>query len=347
MLFKYIASLYAKHLFFILLALVSFFVFFDYILTINKLPDASNLQMLYISFKAMEGVEILWQISMIFAFITSWVSLVRSNALVSIFSFGYSKKAVIAPFLGVFALCYVVMIFIQMTEFSYAKDRASQIRSHGAIGSVTKDIFFHYDGNYVYMKRLYPLQQRAEDLRIFTADEDKFLVIYAKEAFYDNNQWLMPEVEYVTLSDQKVVTKSEENFISLHNFKPRVLETVYESGSGFTIIDAFLALEILFAQGVNTDRVRAVIFNKILTPFFVLILMVIYFYKLPLHARFGNLALVTTVFITVSLFIWGVIFALFKLTSTGAISPEIGMIIPLVAMLSYMTYLLKKKDRLN
>lgn len=295
----------------------------------------------------MEALEVLWQISMIFAFITSWISLVRSNALVSIFAFGYSKKSLLFPFVAIFLLCYAVMIVIQMTEFSYGKDRASQIRSHGAVGSVTHDIFFQYNDKHVYMKRLYPLQQRAQELRIFSVSGETFGVIYAKEAFFENNQWLMPEVEHVMLEDTKVVTKTEQNYISLHGFKPRVLETVYESGVGFTIIDAFAAIDILFDQGVNTDRVRAVIFHKLLTPFFVLILIVIYFYKLPIHARFGNLAVVTTIFTTLSLFIWGVIFALYRLTSTSTITPEIGMVMPLVVLLTYMMYLLKKKDRLR
>ncbi|MGM0623103.1 MAG: LptF/LptG family permease [Campylobacterota bacterium] len=343
MLFKYIATLYAKHLFFILLALVSFFVFFDYILTVKKLPDATNLRLLYASFKAMEALEVLWQLSVIFAFITAWISLVKSNALVSFYSLGYSKKALMLPFITVFGAIYLLMAGLQLTTFSLSKDKASQIRSYGAVGSVTTDIFFKYDDNYVYMKKLSPLQQTAQNIRIFEFDKDsKLRVIEAKEAYFDDDYWMMPQVKITQQIDAKVTVSHHENYASLHRFKPRVLESVYESGSGFTLKDALDAVTLLTSQGVKTDKIRAIIYNKVITPLFALVLILIYFHKLPKHARFSNLTLATTVFTLVGLISWGVLFAIYKITVTGVVNPEIGMIAPIVVMALYLLILVKK-----
>jgi lipopolysaccharide export system permease protein len=349
MLFNYIFKLYAKHLFFILLALVSFFVFFDFILNVKKLPDASNLQMLYVSFKTMEALDVLWQLSLVFAFITSWIALVKSNALVSFYALGYKKRAVAAPFIAIFFIAYLSMIALQTTDFSYAKDKAKQIRSNGALGSVTKDIFFKYDDNYVYMKQLFPLQKKANGIRIFQTLQDfEVKIIHANEAFFEGDAWRLPNVTISYVEDFKVTSQEFENYITLEGFKPKVLESVYEEGTGFTIIDAVDAAKLFFTQGIKTDRIQAVLMQKIFTPFFALILILIFIQKLPVHARFSNLTVTTTFYITLTLIFWGALFALYRISLTGVVAPQTGIVLPLVVMIFIMLtlYYLSRKRQL-
>ncbi len=343
MLFKYLSLLYLKHIFFILFALVLFFVGFDYILSVNDLPEATNLRLLYVSFKGMEAVETLWLLSLVFAFITSWIALVRANSIVSFFSLGYKKRHLLLPFVTIFALCYGVVAFLHTTEFSYAKDKSKQIRNLGLLGSVTSFMFFKYDDNYVYIERLFPLQKKAVNIRIFKVKKNRpFQVIEAPQAFFNENHWVLPNAKMIMIKGEKVATQSVRNHRSLKGFKPKVLESVYENGAGFSLSDAYHAINLLRDQGVKTDKIRAIVYHKLLIPFFALFLIGIFFYKLPLHLRFANLTVTLSFYVVTTLFTWGVFLALYKVSVTGVVTPEVGIILPLAALLSYLIYVSRK-----
>lgn len=343
MLFRYIFKLYAKHLFFILFALVAFFVFFDYILNVNKLPDATNLQLLYVSFKTMEALDILWQLSIVFAFITSWIALVKSNALVAFYSLGYKKRAVLFPFAVLFLICYILMLGLQTTGFSYAKENAQKIRKEGTLGSYTTNIFFKYNDKYVYIEFLYPLQKKAQNIRIFESlNAFDIRIINAKVAYFQEDEWLMPEVEVTYNENFKVSNQSLQNYITLKGFKPKVLENVYENATGFSISDAMNAIKLFSTQGIKTDKIRAILYNKFFIPFFGLFLMILYARKMPLHARFSNLALATTMYIIITLIVWGIFLTLYKFTINGALLPEISILSPLFFMLFFILLFNKK-----
>ncbi|MGM0534078.1 MAG: LptF/LptG family permease [Campylobacterota bacterium] len=341
MLFAYLFKLYAKHLFIILSALVLFFVAFDYILTVKKLPGASNLQLLYVSFKFMEALETLWQLSMVFAFLTTWMRLVKTNTVVSLYALGYGKKDLLLPFVTVFVIMYVLMTAVQMTEFSYAKDKAGQIRSHGTLTTITNDMFFKYDDSYVYFKKMQPLQKTATSVRIFETSGQHLQIIQAQEAYFEDNSWVLPQATLQTIEEGRVVHKQLNNYRTLHEFKPKILESVYEAGTGFSLRDALSALTMLQTQGVNTKKIRAILYNKLLQPFFVLLLILIFFQKLPLHPRFVNLSFALTVSIVTALFVWGVLFGVFRVTLSSGTTPEMLMLTPLVVLLGATLYLFK------
>jgi len=89
--FKYISYHYIKYFFVILVALVFFIVGWDYMLDADRLSKSANLLLIYIVYKTFFAIDMLLPLALIFGMITTKVYLIRSNALVSFYSLGYSK----------------------------------------------------------------------------------------------------------------------------------------------------------------------------------------------------------------------------------------------------------------
>ena len=96
--FKYIAFHYIKYFLIILIALVFFIVGWDYMFDPQRMLDSANLLVIYLTYKLFFAIDMLLPLSLIFAMITTKVFLIRSNALVSFYSLGYSKTDILRPF---------------------------------------------------------------------------------------------------------------------------------------------------------------------------------------------------------------------------------------------------------
>ncbi len=93
--FKYISFHYLKYFFIILTALVLFLVGFDYMSNAEYLTGSANILLIYLVYKSFFAIDMLLPLSLVFAMITTKIFLIRSNALVSLFSLGYSKVDVL------------------------------------------------------------------------------------------------------------------------------------------------------------------------------------------------------------------------------------------------------------
>ena len=98
--FRYVAQLYLKHFFIIAFALAFFFAGLDYMQNASKL-NGFNIKVLYLFYKGSYALNLLFPIALVFSMIVAKMALIRSNALVSFYALGYSKKAVLRPFFWV------------------------------------------------------------------------------------------------------------------------------------------------------------------------------------------------------------------------------------------------------
>ena len=130
---------------------------------------------------------------------------------------------------------------------------------------------------------------------------------------------------------------------TLDGFKPKILDNVYESKTDFSIFDAVSALVLLKEQGINTQKIRGVIYNQIIIPFFVLPMILLVYAYASLNSRFFNLGKFTSLSIFGTLIVWGFFFMLFKLTSSGSIVPEFSLLLPMLIWLILSTYIYNKK----
>ncbi len=341
--FRYIAFYYLKYFIIILGALVAFLVGSDYMNYADKLSNSANILLIYLVYKAFFAIDMLLPLSLVFAMISTKVHLIRSNALVSLLSLGYTRVDILKPFLAVST--FIVIVFISLhanPNFARADEFSNNIYKNAQYLSPTRDLFFTYKGQYVYFSRMLPLQEKAEGIRIFKIKDGSLLeVLMAKEAYYRDGAWVVKNADIIQkpqdidFESGGIVVKNGDNLHLLAGFRPKMLDQVYEGKVNFTIMNAIDAILLLEEQGVDTSSIRAALYKIFIYPFFVPALVVIIFFFVPASSRFVNISLFSFGAILSTLMVWGILFMLIELSNHKTIPSEVGVIAPVVFLMLF------------
>jgi lipopolysaccharide export system permease protein len=281
-------------------------------------------------------------ITLVLSLIALKLHLIRSNELVAFYALGYSKRHILRPLFATGVGLSVAYLLLHLTSFTYADEYAKNIKKYQTISSSTKNLFFRYNDTYVFFERLFPLQKRAEGVRLFdTKNRIVERIIIAKEARFSNNAWHIEDALVIkNLGDR--MEKSKKDLKVLEGFKPKILDSVYEGKTNISLPDAFYAMKLLQKQQLKTAKLRAIIYAQLFFPFFAPLLMVVIFYFVPLTARLANLNLFTFGAILASLLFWGSYYLLVKLAFNEALSPEAAILAPLALLAAVALYFYKK-----
>ncbi len=341
--FNTLSLLYLRYFLIVLIALSSFMVGFDLMENASELPSSANLVLIYIMYKFFYAIDMMLPISLTFAIIISLVELIRSNALAAYFALGYSKVRIMAPFLSVAGGLILIYIAMHSTNFARSNEFANNLRETSQFIRPTSNLFFTHEGNYIYFGNLYPLSKRAEDIRIFTFKEGHLQeALSASEAIYDEGYWKIEKAhilrppETFDIKGSGFVTQEGENIRVLRDFKPKILDQVYEGKANFTIGDGLDALKLLENQNVDVAKIKSALYRMFITPWFAPILMVIFFTYAPISSRFLNLSLFSFGAILVTLIVWGILFMMGELSNNKTLAPEIGIIAPIAVLVFVM-----------
>jgi lipopolysaccharide export system permease protein len=338
--YRYIAYHYLKFFIVIMAALTLFVVGIDYMENSEDLPDSANLRILYVIYIIFMASDMLLPLALVFAMIATKVFLIRSNALVAFYSLGYSKTDVLKPFVWVAATVIFIFIGLHSTD-KYAKSQeyAKNIRDKAQYMRPSTDLFFTYEDKYVYFGRLIPLQKRAKDVRVFIVKNNALEeVIVAKSAVYRDGYWHIdkgrslrkPIGSDAAASGIEIVDHTDLKL--LKDFKPKILDQVYEGKVNFTIFDAIDAFLLLNEQNVNIENIKGALYKIFVYPFFVPCLLVIIFFVVPISPRFLNVSLFSFMAILSTLMVWGVMFMLIKLANNKTIPSELGIVAPVLVL---------------
>lgn len=338
--FKYISFHYIKYFIIILSALVLFLVGFDYIGSAEKLELSANLFIIYLVYKAFFAIDMLLPISLVFAMISTKILLIRSNALVSFYSLGYSRVDILKPFIVVSTL--IVLLFISLhsiSNFARADEFAKNIRKNAQYLSPTRDLFFTYKDKFVYFSKMLPLQESAEDIRVFSFSNNSLKeVLIASKALYRDDAWQINSADVITKPDAinfdslGIKVDEHKNLKILEGFRPKILDQVYEGKVNFTIKDAIDAYVLLKEQKINTNVIKSSLYKIFIYPFFVPFVIVIIFFFVPVSVRFLNVSLFSFGAILASLLVWALLFTFIELSTHKVIPSEIGIIVPVMIL---------------
>jgi len=338
--FRYIAFHYLKYFFIILGALVMFMVGFDYMSNAASLSTSANLLLIYLVYKSFFAIDMLLPLALIFAMISTKIFLIRSNALVSFFSLGYSRLDILKPFVVVSTI--IILFFISLhlwPSFAHAAEYSKNIRTKKQYLNPSKDLFFTYKGQYIYFSKMLPLQEKAEGIRVFSVRNDSLeKVLIASSASYRDGFWHIKVADIIKKPDdlsflsQGIEIGQSKDLKILGGFRPKILDQVYEGNVNFTIGDAVEAINLLETQDINTSNIRGALYKIFIYPFFVPCLIVIIFFFVPMSVRFLNVSLFSFGAILSSLLIWGILFMLIELSTNKTIPSEVGIIVPIVIL---------------
>ncbi len=350
LLFRYISFHYIKYFLLILFALSLFFVGFDYISNASKLPSSVNLILIYLVYKTFFAIDMLLPISLVFGMIMTKVYLIKTNSLISFYSLGYSRKDVLKPFIYLSSLIILIFILLHSSvKFAKSSEFSDNIMKNSEYLSPTRDLFFIYNNKFVYFKELISIKRKAYGIRVFIPKNNSLKqVITAKSAIYlDDNFWHIKDAKIITKPDsltfdaKGIKVEEKKDIKILKDFRPKILDQVYEGSSSYTLLDAIDALRILSKENIKTDKIRYALYKILIHPLFAPFLVIIIFFFVPISPRFLNISLFSFIAILSTLLIWGVLFILMELSKNKTLPAEAGIIAPIVILFFIAVYKLR------
>ena len=342
--FFYLAKLYLKNLLSILLGLSFAFAAIDYFQYAQKLDVSGSYQILYIFYMWEQALGLLYPLAIVFALIVTKLSLIRNNTMGALHAFGYSKKRVVWPLLMVSVLTYLIFTLLHTTEFSYARDKGALLLKNEMNAYDVNNLFFKYNDTFVYIDKLDPVRKTIEDITIFKVEGYQVrYTIKASRATFNGHEW---DAENATIKTHiynrgKLVryrVEHKESIKTLKGYKPKIIESLYE-GKALNIVDAYNTWRLLDKQHLNSDKIRAVLYDKTVVPLFAIALLVILFFKLPFHARMMNVGSIVAISLGATFAIWGVLFGLNQIGTNGVLIPELTAILPVFLLCAYAVYI--------
>ncbi len=341
--FRYLAKHYFINFVALLLGLSLAFAMIDYFQHSQQLQFSSNYLIYYLFLMWQEALAQLYPIAIVFAGIMTLVSLIKSSNMVVLYSFGYTKRQLFLPFMTVALMIYLLFVGLHMTQFSYAKDKAQAMLEDGVGAYAMKDLFFIYEGDFVYAKTLDPFKKEMTKMTLFRlSDNDLLYTVHADKATFDGESWIAKNIVIKKLIYGKGGLKRysierRDKLSTLVGYKPKMIESIYE-GKALNIIDANHAWRLLTKQDLNTNKLRSSLNNKIIFPLFAIGLLLVLFFKIPFHARYMNLPVVLSLSLGTTFLVWGLLFALNQMGNNGVLSPELAVPLPVGLILLYAIY---------
>lgn len=342
---RYLLTVYLRYFLLILISLSAFFVGLDFIQHSDRLPDSANIQILYISHIFLHSLSYTLPIALVLGMVVSFILLIRSNELNAFLSLGYSKKNLFRPFFLTALFFSFLYVGLNATPFAYSKEQAEAILDRSYTSNSREDLFVKYANYYVYFGRVFPVLKRAEGVRVYEVEDSQVRrIIKGKIALFKNNTWDIQEATIIHKPDKlelgstPLQIEKRPSISILKGFRPKILDSVYEAKSGLSIPDAIETWKLLGEQNINTEKVRTMLLSMIFFPFFAPLLGSIIFYHMPVLTRYANLALLTFLVIVLSLVAWGVLYTLTRLSISGLIIPEVGVLLPLALLAIVSTW---------
>ncbi len=343
---KFIVYNYLKNFFIIFFALELFYVGLDLLTNYHKLPNSANLQILYIMFQAMTAVNYLLPLSIVFAMIVTKFAMIKSNELISMYALGLGKDDLVKPLFVSSMVITVIYIVFNFTPFSYAREYGQNLLKFSQISTNTKDLFLKNGSEYIFFEKLDPIRKIATNIRIFSVKNgDLRYIINAEKGYYKEKNWILYNVvktvkrKVETLDDSGLEIIKYSTLETLENFKPKIIDNIYNGKFNLSILDAIEALKFFNAQELNTDRIRTIIFSQLFLPVFAPFLVLIFFYKVPMISRYKNLTLISFSLAFITVITWGILFLLNKLSFNLVLLPEIGIMIPMFFLGIYALFI--------
>lgn len=345
---RYVGWVYLKTFLIVFGALELFYVGIDLLTNLKELPASANLQLFYSGLTALLAVNYVMPISLVLALIIAHVNMVRSNELVSFYALGISKNALIMPPFLIASAATLLYVGLNFTPFAYASEFQKSVATGASFNKSANDGFLKFEGKFIYVKELKPLEKKASDVRIFDINgTDLASATFAKSANFEDNRWELREVSQTTLPKNLelgavgLTTRNFDELDALSGFTPKSIASASDQSANFSILDALDFIWTFKNEGALLANARSILYSLAAAPFFAPFLALILYYYLPVTGRFFNLAFASFVFVAVTLVVWGVLFVLGKFSQNSFIAPEIGILSPVVVLGAYAFWLVK------
>lgn len=343
---RYVGWLYFKYFMILFIALTLFYVGIDILTNLKDMPASANLKLLYFGLTSLTAVNYVLPLALIFALITSKFSMIRSNELVSFYALGIDKNRLIKPPFYIALAITFIYVGLNFTPFAYAYEYGRNIVKLSNLSRTSSDIFLKFEGKFVYVDSLNPISGEAKDVRIFDINgSDLRSATFGESGKFIDDAWLLKNAKIVNLpqniklGEKGLDIKTPSELKTLENFKPKTIESASAESSAITIPDAVDYILAFKDEGIGLNSTKTTLYNLAFAPFFAPFMVLIIYYFLPVTGRFFNLALKSFIFTIASLCVWGALFVMMRFARNGVVSPEVGVLLPIILLGAYAFYL--------
>jgi len=335
--FWYIFKKYLKNFLLILFSLSFFYVIIDLIANYSKLPDSSNLHVLYVYYVALNSIDVFYPLALVFAFLFTVYYMIKFNELVSFYSLGFTVKKLIKPFFFLALIVFTVFVILESGKFAYVREYADSILNKKQYADA--NLFVKYEDKIVYIKKLTPVFKRADGLKIFYLQNNKIVkILTSPKAVFKKNIWFVKDAEITYINDREIKTTSATVYV-LKNFKPKIISNLKNLNS-ISLTDAYTAMKLF--KDVNVNMLLSIVFFKIFTALSMVFLLIVLMFKTPVHQRISNISLFLVKSVLFTILVWGTDLMIYKFAKQGVLSPYV-LAVPFVFILSYGIFLLYKE----
>lgn len=343
---RYVGWLYFKYFMILFIALTLFYVGIDILTNLKDMPASANLKLLYFGLTSLTAVNYVLPLALIFALITSKFSMIRSNELVSFYALGIDKNRLIKPPFYIALAITFIYVGLNFTPFAYAYEYGRNIVKLSNLSRTSSDIFLKFEGKFVYVDSLNPISGEAKDVRIFDINGSNLRsATFGESGRFIDDAWLLKNAKIVNLpqniklGEKGLDIKTPSELKTLENFKPKTIESASAESSAITIPDAVDYILAFKDEGIGLNSTKTTLYNLAFAPFFAPFMVLIIYYFLPVTGRFFNLALKSFIFTIASLCVWGALFVMMRFARNGVVSPEVGVLLPIILLGAYAFYL--------
>lgn len=343
---RYVGWLYFKYFMILFVALTLFYVGIDILTNLKDMPASANLKLLYFGLTSLTAVNYVLPLALIFALITSKFSMIRSNELVSFYALGIDKNRLIKPPFYIALAITFIYVGLNFTPFAYAYEYGRNIVKLSNLSRTSSDIFLKFEGKFIYMDSLNTISGEAKDVRIFDINGSNLRsATFGESGKFIDDAWLLKNAKIVNLpqniklSEKGLDIKTPRELKTLENFKPKTIESASAESSAITIPDAVDYILAFKDEGIGLNSTKTTLYNLAFAPFFAPFMVLIIYYFLPVTGRFFNLALKSFIFTIASLCVWGALFVMMRFARNGVVSPEVGVLLPIILLGAYAFYL--------
>ncbi|WP_456480137.1 LptF/LptG family permease [Nautilia sp.] len=337
MYFRYISFKYLKNFLLILFSLSFFFVIIDFIANYNKLPDSSNLQVLYLYYIVLYAFDMFFSLSVVFGFLFTVYYMVKFNELVSFYSLGFTVKKLLKPFLFVSFSVFLLFSALNFGKFAYVREYANSILNKKQYSNT--NLFVKYKNKIVYIGKLEPILKEALNMKVFVLDKEKVVkIIKASKAVFKNNEWFAKNAE-IEIFKNDGIEKFKTDMSMLKDFKPKIISNL-KNLSSISYYDAFIAIKIF--KDININTLLSIVLYKIFTALSMIGLLIVLMFKTPIHQRISNTSVFLVKSVLLTILTWGVELMIFKFAKQGVLSPYV-LVLPAVFIFVYGIFLIYKE----
>jgi lipopolysaccharide export system permease protein len=319
------------------MSLSFFFIVIDLLANYSKLPDSSNLQVLYIYYVALYSFDVFYPLALVFAFLLTVYYMIKFNEIVSFYSLCFSPGKILKPFILLALIVTSVFFTLDSGKFAYVREYADSILNKKQFNG--SNLFLKYQNKIIYIKKIKPILKEADNLKVFILKNGKITeVISAQKAKFKNDVWYVQNAEVTEIKNDRTVKKIK-NLKILKGFKPKIISNL-KNLSSISFYDAYIAVKLF--DNVNVNTLLSIVFYKIFTAFSLVSLIAVFIFKMPVHQRISNVSLflVKSTFLTIML--WGVQLVIYKFSKQGVLPPYV-LVLPFVVVAGYVIYLLYKE----